>query len=443
MGPVFALVLVRQRFAGPVSRWVDRQFFREAYNAEKVLADLAGEVSRSVEIGPLVETVASRIAGTMHVADIVILLREGADLGTAYSTRPGEPMSIARGSRIVKRLRETGTAQIIDFDNPGEWLPTLDAEELQTLDFMRTQLLLALPGKEDLAGVMSLGAKRSEAPWSPTDIKLLEAIAGQMGLAVENSRLLVSLAAEAGHRERQNRELEIAREVQERLFPQRFPPLPGLDCAGYCRPARGVGGDYYDFIHLDGRLGIAIGDVSGKGIGAALLMASLQASLRGQTMAGVRELSALMLNVNRLVYEASTSNRYATFFYGEYEHSSRVLTFVNGGHNAPVILRGQEVLRLEAGGPVVGLLPGATYVQDSIQLQPGDILIGYTDGISEAPNEQEEEWEEAPFLAAAYQCAAQEAQQMIQSVFQAADAFTGRAKQFDDMTLLIVKIAAA
>ena len=441
MGPILGLVLVRRRYANSVSDWVDRQFFREAYNAEKVLADLAGEVSRAVETGPLIETVASRIADTLHVADIVVLLREGAALGTVYSTRPGEPMSLARNSRIVRRLRETGAAQVIDFDNPGEWLHTLDAEELQTLDYMRTQLLLALPGKEDLAGVMSLGAKRSGESWSSTDIKLLEAIAGQMGLAVENSRLLASLAAEAGHRERQNRELEIAREVQERLFPQKFPPLPGLDCAGYCRPARGVGGDYYDFIQLDGRLGIAIGDVSGKGIGAALLMASLQASLRGQTMAGVRDLSALMLHVNRLVYDASTSNRYATFFYGEYEYSSGVLTFVNGGHNAPVILRGPEVLRLEAGGPVVGLLPGAAYVQDSIQLKPGDIFIGYTDGISEAPNQQEEEWEEERFLAAARQCAGLEAQQMIQSVFRAADAFTGSAEQFDDMTLVIVKIA--
>jgi sigma-B regulation protein RsbU (phosphoserine phosphatase) len=330
---------------------------------------------------------------------------------------------------------------VIDFQNPAEWLRTLDAEELQTLDFMRTQLLLPLPGKDHLAGIMSLGGKRSESPYSPTDIKLLEAIAGQMGLAIENARLLASLAAEAANRERANRELEIAREVQERLFPQKFPPIPGLDCAGYCRPARGVGGDYYDFLQLaDGRLGIAIGDVSGKGIAAALLMASLQASLRGQTMAGVHDLSALMTNVNRLVYEASTSNRYATFFYGEYDLTSRVLTYVNAGHNAPIILRGDEVLHLETGGPVVGLLPGAAYAQGSVELQPGDIFIGYTDGISEAPNEADEEWEEDRFIAAARQASNENAASMIQSIFRSADAFTGAAKQFDDMTLLIVKL---
>jgi sigma-B regulation protein RsbU (phosphoserine phosphatase) len=441
VGPLLGLVVIQRRYTGRASDWLDRKFFREAYNAEKVLAELATEVSRYVEVGPLAEKVATRIAGTLHVDDIVILLQEGMLFRPLYSTRPGEPMNIDRQTHIAARLHDTGSAQVIDFQNPAEWLHTLDAQELQTLDFMRTHLLLPLPGKNDLAGVMSLGAKRSEAPYSPNDIRLLESIAGQMGLAIENARLLASLAAEAANRERINRELEIAREVQERLFPQKFPPIPGLDCAGYCRPARGVGGDYYDFLQLaDGRLGIAIGDVSGKGIAAALLMASLQASLRGQTMAGIHDLSALMKNVNRLVYEASTSNRYATFFYGEYDLASRVLTYVNGGHNAPVVLRGDEVLHLETGGPVVGLLPGAVYAEGRTQLQPGDIFIGYTDGISEAPNEAEEEWEEERFLVAARQASAEDAASMIRSIFRAADAFTGAAKQFDDMTLLVVKL---
>src|SRR5215469_14606179 len=172
-----------------------------------------------------------------------------------------------------------------------------------------------------------------------------------MALAVENSRLVASLAAEAAAREIANRELEIAREVQERLFPQKFPAIPGLDCAGYCRPARGVGGDYYDFLLLEnGRIGVAVGDVSGKGIAAALLMASLQASLRGQAAAGVRDLSSLMSNVNKLVYEASTANRYATFVYGEFDIASTRRTFDKAGRGRPVILRGQQARHLECDG---------------------------------------------------------------------------------------------
>ena len=123
-------------------------------------------------------------------------------------------------------------------------------------------------------------------------------------------------------------------------------------------------------------------------------MASLRSSLRGQTIGGCNDLAGLMTNMNHLVYEASASNRYATFFYGQYDPAIRRLDFVNAGHNAPVILRGQEVLLLEAGGPVVGLLPRTVYQQMSIQLEPGDLFLGYTDGISEAMNKADEEWGE-------------------------------------------------
>src|SRR5438552_13585755 len=141
------------------------------------------------------------------------------------------------------------------------------------------------------------------------------------------------------HRERLTRELEIAREVQEHLFPQRLPSVPDLDYCGRCRPAREVGGDYYDFLQLpQGRLGIAIGDVSGKGIGAALMMASLEASLRALASVG-HDLAELMTRVNSLVHDASSANRYATLFYAQYDPRSRHLSYVNAGHNPPVILR--------------------------------------------------------------------------------------------------------
>ena len=163
--------------------------------------------------------------------------------------------------------------------------------------------------------------------------------AAQTALAQEVARLTTAIGREMAQRERLNRELEIAREVQEHLFPQRLPPVPGLDYCGHCRPAREVGGDYYDFLELpEGRLGIAIGDVSGKGVGAALMMASLEASLRGQASVG-HDLAELMKRVNSLVYQASSANRYATLFYAEYDPRSRQLSYVNAGHNPPVVLR--------------------------------------------------------------------------------------------------------
>ena len=444
---VAGLAIIRRKNTERATAWLDRKFFREAYDAETVLSDLAVEAGRFVEIDPLLEKVAQRISDTLHVPDIGILVRDGSVFRTRYSTRLGEPMDIPASSHLLAAPGEQETPLQVYFDKPQPWIRALDAQELQTLDFMRSELLLALRGrsneKREIIGIMSLGPKKSEEPYSKTDMRLLQAIAWQMGMALENMRLLSSLATEAAHREVMNRELEIAREVQERLFPQKFPRIAGVDCWGYCRPARGVGGDYYDFIELpDGRLGIAIGDVSGKGIAAALLMASLQASLRGQTMAGVGDLATLMVNVNKLVYDASQSNRYATFFYAEFDPRTKLLSYVNAGHNPPVILRGADVLRLEACGPVVGLLPAVGYVMDSCQLHPGDIFVGYTDGISEAMNEQDEEWEEDRFIAASRAVAQEKSKAIIEGIFRRADAFTGAAKQYDDMTLLVTKLAA-
>ena len=436
-----ALLAFRQRTTERASSWVDRKFFREAYDAEQVLGDLAAEAGQYIEIRPLLENVAKRVGNTLHVDDIVILLSEGSDYVAEFATEPTEvPLRLPAG-QTTRKLIEKRSPLLVYAERPEPWLRELPESEREIVAAMKSQLLVPIGGNNKLTGVLSLGSKRSEAPWTPTDLRLLQAIASQMGLAVENSRLLLSLAAEAADRERANRELEIAREVQDRLFPQKFPDIPGVACSGYCRPARGVGGDYYDFLQLeDGLLGIAIGDVSGKGIAAALLMASLQASLRGQTMAAVHDLGALMFNVNKLVYEASSSNRYATFFYGEYDTKTRRMRFVNAGHNPPVILRGDEVLRLEAGGPVVGLLPGARYDYDECQLQPGDIFIGFTDGISEALNEQDEEWEEERFIAAANAARDRSPREIIDAIFAEADRFTGKAKQYDDMTLIVVKL---
>ena len=147
----------------------------------------------------------------------------------------------------------------------------------------------------------------------------------QTALAQEVARLTTAIAREMAQRERLNRELEIAREVQEHLFPQRLPMVQGLEYCGQCRPAREVGGDYYDFLELpDGRFGIAIGDVSGKGVGAALMMASLEASLRALASV-VDDPAELMERVNSLVYQASSANRYATLFYAQYDPASRRL----------------------------------------------------------------------------------------------------------------------
>ena len=306
-----------------------------------------------VETKPLVETVGGRVATAMHVKELVIVLEEGGFV----PVYPAAGEAVPRG--LVAVLRKGVAALSVYWEDRGSWLYQEPMEELERewLRGRQAELLLPLSGKERLLGFAALGPKRSEEPYSKNDIRLLQSVTTQTGLALDSARLTASVANEVAQRMMMSRELEIAREVQERLFPQKLPQVAGLEYAGYCRPARGVGGDYYDFLPLaDGRFGIAIGDVSGKGIPVALLMANLQASLRGQTMAGNRDLASLMSNLNKLIFDLSPSNRYAAFFYGEYDPATKELTFVNGGHNPPMILRGEGWIHLEAGGPGGGFV---------------------------------------------------------------------------------------
>ena len=174
-------------------------------------------------------------------------------------------------------------------------------------------------------------------------------------------------------------------------------------------------------------------------------MASLRASLRSAALLQPGDLATLMRHVNRLVYESSTTNRYATFFYGELDPQSRVLTYVNAGHNPPVILRGDQTIRLEATGTVIGLIPDAPYTRAGVLLQPGDALLCFTDGISEAMTHSDEEWGEDRMIACAQQLMRQQecnasAQQILDCILEAADTFTAGAPQHDDMTLLVCTI---
>jgi sigma-B regulation protein RsbU (phosphoserine phosphatase) len=428
--------------------WLDKRFFREAYNTEVVLNELSDEVRRFTETAPLLETVARRIAETLHIDQIAVMLRRGESfyMQQAIGVAMDGTLALPAQASSVRYLASTNEPARLYRDDPDAWYLMAGTGERHVLDSVNAELLLPLPGRNRLMGVMALGPKRSEAAYTPADLHLLHTVATQTGLAIEVAELARSLAAEAAQRERVNREMEIAREVQERLFPQEMPVIPGATIAGHCRPALGVGGDYYDVFTLeDGRVGLAIGDVSGKGIAAALLMASLRASLRGVSLDTPKDFAKLMDKVNRLVYEASASNRYATFFFAAYDPKTRRLDCVNAGHNPPVVLRCSadgktEVLRLEADGPVVGLLPAAPYTEQSVMLAPGDLLLLYTDGISEAMTHADEEWGEERMIASAQLCRDKTADQALKDIFRDVDVFTAGAPQHDDMTVLVLKL---
>jgi phosphoserine phosphatase RsbU/P len=446
---LFVAVFLLRRGSERLRKWTDRRFFRDAYNAEQILEALSDEVRSIVEKRPLLERVATKIAESLHIPLVAVLLEDADCYRPAFAVgfAGGLDAHLANSGVTVRRLKQEAGPERVYFDDENSWVNNSDLseDEHHNLASLHPQLLLPLMTKQNLLGIISLGEKRSEAPYSSTDLRLLRSVATQTALALSNAELTSAIAVEISRREKLNREIEIAREVQERLFPQRLPEIAGLDYFGRCRTALGVGGDYYDFLALpDGKLGVALGDVSGKGIAAALTMASLQASLRADAMRAGNDIAGLITRVNAMLYDASTEDRYATLFYAQYDPATHRLSYVNAGHCPPILLRSAAkhgaVERLDqAGGTVVGLLPECAYEQAEVSLAPGDLLVIYTDGFSEAMNPKLEEWGENRLIDAIASCNGQLAKDSIAKIMQAADTFASGAPQSDDMTLVILR----
>ena len=454
---VVIVLFLRLRIARPLSLWLDRRFFREAYSVDQVLMELSEQARSFTETEPLLQTIMERISQTLHVERIAVLLRRGHlfRLQYAHGIPHTVDVSLAENSSTIRALGLSRGPKQVYRGHPDPWLQLAGPAELSALNQLEAELLLPLPGRSQLIGVMALGPKLSEEPYSRSDRQLLSSVALQTGLAIENSALVHHLAEEAAERRRIDREIEIARQVQERLLPQSYPVVKGLDFAGFSRTAQEVGGDYYDFIALEnGRLGIAIGDVSGKGISAALLMASIRAALHGLAFSGTLNLARIIEGLNRIIYDSSTSNRFVTFFFGEYDPATRTLDYVNAGHNAPALLRPAApdkdgfctpetpclVQRLDTGGPVIGIFTEVHYEQGRLQLQTYDVLIAFTDGISEAMTADYEEWGEEQLLASARMATHRSAQEIVTAVIESADHFTAGAAQNDDLTLVVLKV---
>jgi len=258
------------------------------------------------------------------------------------------------------------------------------------------------------------------------------------------------LLRESEEKSRLQSELEIAKEVQNQLFPRTVPRVPGLEVYGVCKPARVVSGDYYDFLDLgENRLGLVLGDVAGKGISAALLMAAIQSSLRAQTSNGFLpgrdgagrciSTSEIVSRLNRQLYDSTSIETYATFFCSVYDGNTRKLTYTNAGHLPPVVFRGSEMKRLEKGGTVVGLFSPVTYEEGEIELEPGDLLLAFTDGLTEPENVYDEEFGEERLLKVAQRALLSPPRVLVEEIYRSVNDWTGSPELQDDMTLLVAK----
>jgi serine phosphatase RsbU (regulator of sigma subunit)/catechol 2,3-dioxygenase-like lactoylglutathione lyase family enzyme len=251
-------------------------------------------------------------------------------------------------------------------------------------------------------------------------------------------------AAKLAAEQRATQELEIARQVQARLFPQSKPQAGALDYAGVCIQARQVGGDYYDFLTPGpGRLGLVIGDIAGKGIAGALLMANLQANLRSQCANPLNEPATWLPLVNQLFYDTTGTSSYATLFFGEYDAQSRRLRYANCGHLPALLLRREGILeRLDSNCTVLGLFKQWDCVIDEVAFLPGDLLVLYTDGVTEAANEAGEEFGDERLIEGLRRHRGLCSEALIAALVEEVRQFAPYEQQ-DDITLVVAKVAIA
>ena len=308
--------------------------------------------------------------------------------------------------------------------------------------------LIAVPmrGREEILGVLivadKVGRRGITLDFTVGDSTLLEAFANQAGVAIENAFLY----QEALEARRLQAEMEEAEKIQRTLIPDTLAQIPGYEAFGLYQPRGGVGGDYYDCIpESDGMWGLAIADVSGKGMQAALLMATLRAGLRSEATRKT-DLPAMALTLNSLLNASGDFGKYATFFFAQLNAETNQLTSINAGHNDPMVIRsGGSCEWLKKGGVMLGIFPDdmitnmPPFEQETTQLASGDIIIFYTDGVTETTNINDELYGEARLQDTAVRLRNESAETICGAIYNEVLEFQGEAEQFDDLTLMILK----
>jgi sigma-B regulation protein RsbU (phosphoserine phosphatase) len=405
------------------------------------LQHLNSRLDRKIhELNTLFE-IGRRFVGTLE-ADEVLRLFSYALMGQLLLSR--FLIVLRRESGDIVQARGIETVAPHKWQDPAFWEVLASLDEPLRVDaeahgpLADYGLLAVVPiRKEDVThGFVGLGARPSNQSFTDDELAFAGALANQAIVALENAWLI----EETIEKRRLEEELAIASNIQSRLFPKRLPEIAGYQLAARSTPTRHVGGDYYDAIELgDGRVLIAIADVSGKGVPAALLMSNVQASLRALCGPGM-DLAANAGRISEIIYANTDFNKYATFFYGILDPSSHTLVYTNAGHNPPMLLRAAGDLEgLDVGGLPVGLMPGSTYESGSTRFGPGEVLALYTDGVTEAVDTAGEEFGEERLERLVREHAAAGSSALLDSIYDAVSAFSAGMPQADDITMMVIK----
>jgi predicted permease len=317
-------------------------------------------------------------------------------------------------------------------------------DEIRALAAAGIRLAVPLRTRSEILGVLLLGERPQRVGFGTHEKQVLRACADQFALIIENARLIDRVVEQ----ETLRRDIALASDVQRRLLPEAPPRAEFVDFAALSVPARHVGGDYYDFIELgDQQIGIALADVSGKGVAAALIMSVVQASLRIISSGGDVPLPRLVARMNQVVYRSTPASKYATFFYAQLDPQRRQLRYVNAGHNPPYLFRAGRhstadavIEPLTVGGTIVGMFPEMAYEEATVELSAGDVLLVFSDGVPEAHNPEHEEFGEERLQQLLRQSAHFPADEISARISAAMKNWIHDAEQYDDLTFIVMKV---
>ncbi len=401
----------------------------------------------TIELDELLPTIFEEVIEAMEAegGSIWLLDPSGQELecriaaGGGGEKLRGSRLKLGEGLAGWVALHQQPTT-VDDVRSDDRWASRVgDAKRLQ---FTTTSLVSApLVVRGESLGAINVVNKIGATGFTPDDLELLTSLANNAALVIKNAQLV----EEVKEAERVAREMEIASAIQKSLLPAQPPHIEGLQLAGRCVPAKNVGGDYFDYFPIDGgKLGVLIADVSGHNVGSALVMAMTRQALRFESR-HCSSVAEVLAATNRAMYDdLSNAGLFITAFYASYDPATRVLAWANGGHNQPLLWRAgaQEIVWLDADGMLVGMLPDVEFEECRMTLEPGDVLLLYTDGITEAKNEAGDMYGEDRLCQLVRDNARLSAQELLDRIYETTRQWGHNVVQYDDVTAVVMKVVA-
>jgi phosphoserine phosphatase RsbU/P len=431
---------VKQR----LQNWIDRIFFHERYDYQRALLEFTQELPQLMDMKHILKSIVQRLSSTMHIEKISVFIcgeKEGCTL--ASQNLDQADCAFSDGDHTLMALLQK-TRKPVDLHLLDDEYDTTDLEEKEKQKLLHAGVVLTVPMflKDRLIGFINVGPKMSSKVYSHEDINLLSTVAGQAAIAIENSRLHKSEITQ----ERLREELDLARKIQQGLFPKANPEIPGLDIAGISVPALSVGGDYYDFITLGPQKILAVvADVSGKGMSAALYMSKIQGMV--QLAAHMYNTPKEMLNnINRRIFEGLDRKSFITMILALFDLKKKEVRICRAGHNKALFSKDGTIRFLEGGGIGLGLERGPMF-EDAIEevrlpITHNALFLFYTDGITEAMNKKKQQLGEQAIVSLLKTKRNHSAEEIQNEILARVKEFRGSAEQHDDVTMVVVKSAS-